>query len=225
MGTELDQMPTKAYLYDILNQSKDLSQLAGKLRELEMYKDKGLTYTATDTGEAIVTAQYEIIKERIARENERRANLRAIVQERQEESGFFKTEEEQALKPIDISQYDSLDKLNKIYDYLEPDAINTRAFTWKERYVEKLDDMVTTLQIEHPKGSMDEVIGALDRVRDIVRNLNSEEAITAASHFNPVMDVSVISDETMVLQAVDEILQAWENFAQDSRYTSPLDDI
>lgn len=182
------------------------------IRDLGRFNAKTLQLTALEnTGEAITKAEYDLIKDRIARENRRRKKLKNLVDVQQKELGFFKTDNDKLLRQIDINKYGSLESLRAASNRFAEDRLYARAEEWKQRYIDKVNYNIGLAIIAgfDPNG---EEIEKMKRIIGYLESLDTLENITLAAYGSPAMDITITSDEVYLQQNIDEIYSAWDEF-------------
>lgn len=197
---------------ETIDKFRTKSSVNAFIKDLERYNAKTLQLTSLEsTGEAITKAEYELIKDRIARENRRRKKLKRLVDEQQKEIGFFKTDNEKLLRPIDINKYGSLERLRAASNRFAEDRLYTRAEEWKQRYIDKVNYNIGLAIIAgfDPNG---EEIEKMKRIVGYLESLDTLENITRAAYASPAMDITITSDEVYLQQNIDEIYSAWDEF-------------
>lgn len=203
-------LPNK-YDLSILDKFTSKSSLTSFINDLNKFADTKFKLVTTPSGDQISQAELDMIKDQLQRENRRRSKLRKLTQEQQEQIGFFKTDMDKVLRPIDIEKYKSAETLRKAAQKYSLDHTYQLAFSWKERYLNQIDYNINMAIIAgfDPAG---DVISKMMRIKEYVEGLDNVNDITLAAYGSPAMDITVTSDVIYMQESIDEIYEAWDDF-------------
>lgn len=209
---ELDILPKKVSPKEQLEKFVDKRSVTQFIKDLESITSKNLVIVGhPKTGEAITKGELDLIRRRIKRENARRARIKKLVGKQQEEIGFFKTDNDKILMPIDENKYSSIESLRKASEKFTGGYQERLAIAWRDRYLNRIEYNIQQAIVAgmDPSGN---IITKLERIKGYVESLRTLSEITRAAYGAPEMDITVIYYEDMSEPIVEEIYNAWDEF-------------
>lgn len=171
--------------------------LQKRIEQISKYAEEGAfdIISIPATGEAITRAQYEISKDILQAENERRRQQReAIIQEEnkpEEFEGFLRSQKRYDTQQMPIETFDRETLLRRAETWNDP-ARTARANQFLENYSNELQKLHNA--VIHGGLYPSNFEAQYKRIQKIITNLyNNEKAITEISKYMPDLNIALIS--------------------------------
>lgn len=211
LGEFKDILPDVTSVTEVIEKATSISDINKRIKELERFKGKGLEITALPSGDAISQAELTNIEERIKSENRYRKSRERMKAGIEEEQGRFRTQRDEENKPVEIKDTDTLERLRNKQERYTNYYRNLQASRWRDTYIGKLDDaMIVALQNQMGE----DVIDKIQNLKGMIASIPSTTLVTLAS-YAPDLDITITSDVVAMLNAIDEVVDNWENFIEE----------
>ncbi|AXF52059.1 MAG: hypothetical protein [Podoviridae sp. ctbd591] len=205
-----DYLPKPIKASETLKGFTDGKSIRDFISDINKINISNLTPVETKAG-VITKGELKMIKTRIKRENKRRAQVKKLVDKQENEIGYFKTDNDKILMPIDIEKYNNLESLRRLSDRISVDYRNKLAFDWKDRYVNQVTFVINQGLISGLSQD-DEIIVRLETIKRWVLSLDNTTDITRAAYAAPSMDITVIYYSEISGPIVSEMYNDWNLF-------------
>lgn len=206
-----DLLPKQTSIESIIDTAVSVKDINTRIKELERFKGKGFNLTSLPSGEAITEAELQNIKDRIKFENKYRSEKAKLKQAVEEESGRFYTDKDKENLPVSITDRDTLERLRIKQDYYTMYNKHLQADRWKQTYITKLEQALGNAVLS---GVGLDTIDALQWLIDMINGIDTL-ALTTLAAYTPALDITITSDENMLVSEVESLVSEWEEFTEE----------
>lgn len=204
-------LPPKVSITDVRDRFTTKQSVTQYMRDLnQMTADNMEIVGLPHTGEAVTKGELNVLKNRIRRENTRRAKIRKLIGEQEENQGFFRTDTQNRYKDIKIEDFKDLMQVRKATSGYSTDSLTRMAYEYKQRYLDNIDRVEAQANIQLGLGNTASV--KLNEIRRMVESMNTLEDITLMSHALPSMSIENFSDPPEMIREIDRIYTDWYNW-------------
>lgn len=144
----------------------------------------------SDTGEAGTEAEVEFLQSFITNENKRRAEGAEQLKDILKSKGFFKTQQEFQVTPINTNEWDTMEKWRRRTDYFTDSADLDKANNWLTNYVNSLRNLVDTARISNAPVGTDFYENA-DYIFSVITHVDTPDKVRALTRFAPRISIEV----------------------------------
>ena len=189
----------------LITSKRDINRI---ITDLNLFRGAGfdiVQYGGTYT----TKAQKKVTQKAITRENKRRAKIAAVTQNIMKAEGRFPTQGTEETRPVSVERYQK-DRRNSLLSIIQDRQVDQRAVALQARYIDHVNMALNNALIEGTANQ--EAIEAAHEIIRIIESLTPEQMLIAQVGV-PELSIGETSDENLFIYAIDEYLQAWENFA------------